>query len=267
MKNWIYTPEQAQAIKSGDIPARNTFYFDNYHRLEVMAQTFVSARRNLGQTQFEVGDLLSQVYLDLPYLSYNSPAALTFSVKNSSFRLSVFGGLAHFVETKAGYTDTQRYRLTTISTDQTIKDGSDNEVPFIDVYCSAPSVEEEIEKRDTPDYTEQLRKILGNYLKERQVDFLLLDCEGYTQAEACRKLGVKAGSIPKSPILKKLRSSYMEIVDALAQINCEAVLPYIGVIPSDKALRHYKMSAEERAKAAARTRALRARKKAAQATT
>ena len=45
MKDWIYTSEQAKAIKSGDIDSRNKFYFDNYERIKILAKSFLSRGR------------------------------------------------------------------------------------------------------------------------------------------------------------------------------------------------------------------------------
>lgn len=45
MKEWIYTSEQAKAIKNGDIDLRNKFYFDNYERIKIFAKSFLSRER------------------------------------------------------------------------------------------------------------------------------------------------------------------------------------------------------------------------------
>ena len=108
-RTWVYTPEQAQKIVNGDIEARNQFYSDNYELLHILAHWYVAEQTALGVCKYDIDDLMSQVYLDLPYMEFKTPACLTFSIKKKSFRLSAFGGFAYMIESHLGWTDTVRY--------------------------------------------------------------------------------------------------------------------------------------------------------------
>ena len=260
-RSWIYTPEQAKKIINGDISARNKFFFDNYDRLRVMAKSFVATRYCLSQMQYDVDDLLMQVYLDLPYIEYKSPAALTFDIKKKSFRLSVFGGYAFFVVNRLGWTDKKRFQLSVQSTDE-VKRGetSDSFTLWVDNFCSCSPFDEFFERSDGFEYQFALRSVLSRYLKPLQVEFVILVCEGYSQAEACRKIGVRSMSF--SSLCKRLKSHSAEIVDGLLDFGCSAAEKYWGVSPSEKPpQRVFKLSPEERAKAAARQRVRRAQKR------
>ena len=260
-RSWVYTPEQVVKIINGDISARNKFFFDNYNRLRIMAKSFVAARYCLYQMQYDMDDLLMQVYLDLPYMEYKSPAALTFDIKKKSFRLSIFGGYALFVENHIAWTDTKRFRLSVQSTDE-VKRGEtfDSFTLWIDNFCSYSPFDEFFDRSDGFEYQFALRSVLSRYLKPLQVEFVVLVCEGYSQAEACRKIGVRSMSF--SALCKRLKTHSAEIVDGLLDFGCSAAEKYFGVSPSEKPpQRVYKSSPVERAKAAARQRALRARKR------
>ena len=122
-------------------------------------------------------------------------------------------------------------------------------------------MDEFFDHADSFDYAPALRSILARYLKPVQVEFVLLVCEGYAQAEACRQLGVK--SMTLSALAKRLRPHYAEIVDELLSFGCSSAEAYYGVIPSDKpAKRAYKLSEAERAYRAEKVRNYRARKRA-----
>lgn len=260
-RSWVYTHDQAKKIVNGDISARNKFFFDNYDRLRVMAKSFVANRYCLSQMQYDMDDLLMQVYLDLPYMEYKSPAALTFDIKKKSFRLSIFGGYAFFVENHVGWTDLKRFQLSVQSTDE-VKRGetSDSFALWVDNFCSYSPFEEFFDRSDCFEYQFALRSVLSRYLKPLQVEFVVLVCEGYSQAEACRKIGVRSMSF--SALCKRLKTHSAEIVDLLLDFGCSAAEKYLGVSPSEKPpQRAFKLSPEERAIAAERMRSYRARKR------
>ena len=257
----IYTPEQAQKIVNGDIEARNQFYFDNYELLHILATAYVmkrSASMGGGCDFFEIADLMNQAYLDLPYLEYKTSGYFIFGLRNLSFRLSYFGGYSYMRENNCLRVDTGYLQIPTMSTD--LMNGESECLPALDLFCSCSPFDEFFDHADNFDYVPVLRSIFARYLKPLQVDFFLV-CEGYSQAEACRKVGARSMSF--SALSKRLRAHYAEIVDELLAFGCSSAEVYYGVVPSDKpAKKVYKMSEEERAKARERIRKLRARKRA-----
>lgn len=260
-RKWVYTPEQAQKIVNGDIEARNQFYFDNYELLHILAYWYASERFAIMGDRYEVDDLMSQVYLDLPYMNFTSCATLTYSIKQNSFFRSVFGGFSFSVEEHRTNGDKKRLVAPLMSTDETR--GESDCLLYVDLFVSCNPFDEFFDHADEFDYAPALRSILARYLKPVQVEFVLLVCEGYAQAEACRQLGVRGMTL--SALAKRLRPHYAEIVDELLALGCSSAETYYGVIPSDKpAKKAYKMTEEERAKAREQRRNYRARKRAEQ---
>ncbi len=258
----IYTPEQAEKIVAGDIEARNKFYFDNYELLHILATAYVMNRSSSmggGCDFFEIDDLMNQAYLDLPYLNYKTVGCFIFGLRNLSFRLSYFGGYSYMRENNCLRVQTGYLQIPTMSTD--VMNGESECLPVLDLFCSCSPFDEFFDHADNFDYAPALRSILARYLKPLQVEFVLLVCEGYSQAEACRKIGARSMSF--SALSKRLRAHYAEIVDKLLAFGCSSAEAYFGVVPSDKpAKRVYKLSEEERAKARENIRKLRARKRA-----
>lgn len=261
MKEWVYTQEQAQAIKNGDITARNKFFNDNYDRIRGMAYIYARSRHDLGQHQYDAKEMINQLYLDLPYMDYRSYAQLTHSVKNASFWCSVYGGLSWFKENHINGTDTKRRGLYEIRLDQPI---SEDGVCLGDLLESGDlPLDEQIEEKMKPDYLPEIRAILGRYIKNtKHIDFLLYLFEGYGQNEALRKLGHNGHRYSLNELRPKLVSHYAEIVADLVKVGCVSAFSYVGRVPTEqKEEKHFKLSEEERAKRSEWQRIYRARKR------
>ena len=248
MKEWIYTPEQAEAIKNGDISARDKFFNDNFDRIKGMAYIYARARHDMGQYQYEAWDMINQLYLDLPYMDFRSYAQLTFAVKNASFWCSVYGGMSWFKENHINGTDRARRGLCDLCLDAPIDDDG---VCFGDLLDNGEiPLDEQIEEKLKPDYLPEIRRILARYIKnQKHIDFLMYLFEGYGQNEALRKLGHKGHRYSLNELRPKLLSHYAEIVADLVAVGCVSALPYVGRTPAEKMPeKRFKLSEEERAK-------------------
>lgn len=262
MKDWIYTSEQAKSIKSGDIDSRNKFYFDNYERIKILAKSFLSRGRAFSRSILcSLDDLLQQVYLDLPFFCFDTPQAITFSLKRRCFYLCSFGGLSYFIENRRNPCDYERFIGNCFSLESKLE----TDRPFIDKLCYSPSLDEELRKQENSlsNYSKTLREIFEKYLAKRQTDFLLLWCDGYSDVEACRKIGTTVYNVHKVKAFDRLRIHYIDVVDTLCSVGCDVAFNYVCRVPAllEQSKQKLTSSSEKRAKEAERMRLYRAKKK------
>ena len=258
-----YTQEQAQAIKNGDLNARNKFYKDNYEILKMMAWKWVKTFKKVLGSFFRAEDLLNQVYLDLPYLYYDNNAVLAFWVRKS-FKYSVHGGISFMREnhlTTYMKEENNQWGYTAFDLlPENRDDGSIDTSYMLDSVACSPSPEEELERRDSDNDLIIIRGILAEYLPARDCDLYLLCLDGYTVAEACRKLGISKRG--KAPIENKLRPHAAEIVEKLIANGFESAVAFLGQSGYTPPVKVYKQSAEVRERNLRYTRITRERAKA-----
>ena len=262
MKDWIYTSEQAKAIKNGDIDLRNKFYFDNYERIKIFAKSFLSRGRISSKSVLcSLEDLLQQVYLDLPFFCFDTPQTITFSLKRRCFYLCSFGGLSYFVENRRSPGDYERFFGNCFSLESKLE----TDRPFIDKLCYSPSLDEELIKQENylSDYSKTLREIFEKYFAKRQTDFLMLWCDGYSDVEACRKIGTTVYNVHKVKAFDRLRIHYIDVVDTLCSVGCDVAFDYVCRVPAllEQSKQKLTSTLEKKAKEAERMRLYRAKKK------
>lgn len=277
-RGWKITDEQAEAIRSGDIQARNCFYMNNLERLRKMAYNY--ARKNprcFGLAE----DMIQGLYVDLSVFdsAYHTPVVngrgLSLFVY-WSFRCAPYGGLLYLTENNPKrlcgggdlYLDPK-----TLSLDKPFGKGDnrhqddDNARNLGDVIPDPVSLETEIEEKTAVDLTENCKNIVSDILSPRLQEYFAYYLDGYATSVIGEKMGVNLDGIGSygTNMRKILRKNQALILDRLLNLDID-VFRYLDNPDYQKpAERVYKLSPEQRAKAAARRRASYARKKAARA--
>lgn len=218
MNNWGFwktTDEQAQAILSGDITARNKWFFDNNKLLCQMACNFLQKNKALGFTPLvEVDDLVNQVYLDMPYLCWDNGKALSCYIKMRSFKWCEFGGFSFLRESGSKFLD----RRPDLSLDTPINSDADSELFLLDIIATAPDIMQEYDKMTAIDNTELVKKIVGDYLSPQQRKFINYLIDGYKPSVIAERMGLKQWGSVASRIRSKLKAHYLDIESVLSII-------------------------------------------------
>lgn len=276
-RGWKITDEQAEAIRSGDIEARNRFYFDNLDRIRSMAYNYVKKHAFLRGWE---NDLIQGVYTDLEIFqsAYNTP------VKDGgqlslfvywSFSLTPHGGLLYLYENNPKVLCNPRlYAANVLSLDKPFGKGDnrhqddDNARSLGEVVPEAVSIETEIEEKIAPDLTEACKNIVSEFLTPRLQEYFGYYIDGYATSIIGEKMGVNSDGIGSygTNMRKKLKQNQTLILERLLDVGVD-VFRYLDnpeyQKPTEKT---YKLSPEKRARAAASRRRYLARKKAARAT-
>ena len=266
---WKITDEQAEEIRNGNAEARNRFYIDNYERIRKMAYNYTQKHI---RTQGQVEDLTQGVMVDLCVFqcAYNKPVTnggeLSLFVY-WSFRAAPDGGLLYLWENNrkalCGGSETYLAPANQTSLDAPLGKGTkrhqdeDNASSLLDII-PAPSEEE---RRD---HTEDCKKAVADFLTPRTREYFALFIEGYTPTEIGRKMGCKGTGYGAygNRMRENLSKNYLAILERLEGYGI-GIGAYKGKTPIDKtAPRVYKLSPEQRAKAAESMRRQRAAKKA-----
>lgn len=259
MKDWQFTQEQAEAIKNGDISARNKFYTDNYQQIRRLAQSYCKKETHI-RCRDLVEDMVNQVYLDLPYLRYDDKAYFNYTLYKSFYYVA-FGGLSYLIENNMTGADRKSKDIIIHSLDAPMTE-DENGLTLLDCLSYDEKPLEDMIRSDV-DYIELLKPVFKKHMKPEHVEFLTLVLEGHSMSDARRQIGKTShSSYSMSYLISKLIPHYEEIIDVLLNAGCEVVLPYLGIVPDgSKPKKVYKLSEEERKKRNAWQRAARERKR------
>lgn len=257
-RGWLITSEQSELIRSGDIPARNRFFFDNYSRIKGMAYNYAyktPRARGLG------ADMISCLYVDLGYFKQGNGVAVRDGLTLSrfvvdSFRYCPFGGLLYLAENNpkilAGGS-LNVYTADCLSFDK----------PFGGLHNAARRVDDDsgrclgdivpapdcFARSVSCDLTDSLKAVAVDFLNARENAYLGLFLEGYSYTEISRRLGYKSSNCA-SCVRDKLRKNYALILSRLAALGVD-ICGYENKTPyNPKTDRVYKLSPEKRARAA-----------------
>ena len=273
-RGWKITDEQCAAICNGDVDARNRFYIDNLEIIQRMAYCAIQRDKHPAVT---ADDLVQGVYVDMDYFCNGVNCPVTDYVSligfiHWSFHLAPYGGLAYCREhnpkitCRRGnyydrtYTDNNLLRL-----DATV-DGSnkhlqnDSESTYGE-YIPDPRAELAFE--NTTDYTNDCKIIVADFLSPREREYFDLFMDGYGNSVISERMGYKGECNNGARVRDKLRKNYVPILDVLAYMGVD-VDEYKGKTPyNPKTECTYKLTSEQRARAAESMRRQRAAKKAA----
>ncbi|PWM73355.1 MAG: hypothetical protein DBX59_05165 [Bacillota bacterium] len=261
---WKITDEQAQAIKNGDITARNAFYMDNLERIRKMAYTYA---RNHPRCNGLAEDMIQGLFVDLAYFKQSNgrPVINGKSLSGfvySSFIYAPYGGLLYCSKNNAKLLcDLETYSVDTFSLDKPFGVGDNRHQDEDNARTLAETIPAP-DMLDTTDYTDKLKTLVSDFLTPRQREYFDLFADGYTNSVIAEKLGYKTVAGNSDLVRKRLRSHSAEILSRLSALGIN-VDKYKGKTPYDpKTERTYKLSAETRAYWAQKARERRARKKA-----
>lgn len=195
-RSWQITPEQADKISAGDIVEMTAFYNLHISRLRGMAYKYARTHnQNAHFYRYDPEEMVSQLFLDLPYLNWQNSLTLTYSIKQTSFAWSAYGGYAQRVA--QGLPHSHKFAPwewcpDVISGDRHAIDEDEGET--ILGLISAPEEERPdnvllSSERKTLSSTE-ICKRLEPVLTERSASILQLYLEGYTFTQIGEKLGL-----------------------------------------------------------------------------
>lgn len=229
-RGWKITEQQINLIKSGDISARDTFYFDNYERIKKMAKHYVY-KRNLSAfgRAYDYEDCVSGVYLDISMFSFESGRNISLNIINSFF-YSIYGGWLYVAEQCsklrcAGYRGEQLCLL-----DSPIRSDLDYEKMFIDFYASSPSPEELLIDSENIG-TCNLIEITRNFLSPRENEILSLFLDGYSVYAIPEVLGLKNVTRQYARIKERLRANFKDVLIALEKLGL--IIPSFAQAPPE----------------------------------
>lgn len=216
-RSWQITPEQADKIAAGDIVEMTAFYNLHIERLRGMAYKY--ARTHNQNTEFyryDSEEMLSQLYLDLPYLNWQNSLTLSMSIKQTSFAWSAYGGYAQRVA--QGLPHSHKFAPWEWIPDVIPGDchaiGEDEGETILGLVA-APG-------EDRPDIillrselkfltASEICKRLEPVLTERSLSILQLYLEGYTYSQIGEKLGLSDRSF-LSNLIYKLTLQYEDVL-------------------------------------------------------
>ena len=142
--SWVFTEEQIKNIKNFSAEDISKFYNDNYEILLGMAKKFIKKQKRMGMHNYDIQDLIQQVWVDIPYYSYTTRFSLYASIVDGTFKYINYGGM------KAKRSVIQEYQLASLS----IGDENDNDLllDYIESYEEkAFDFENPIEDREEKD--------------------------------------------------------------------------------------------------------------------
>ncbi|MBD5131080.1 MAG: hypothetical protein HDT28_00560 [Clostridiales bacterium] len=79
--HWAITPEQIEKIKANDRDTINQVYFDNLDKFKRIARKYCFKYRKW----WAFGDMVNQIYLDLPYYKYMTAKTFYRCIRNSIY--------------------------------------------------------------------------------------------------------------------------------------------------------------------------------------
>ena len=213
---YIYTDKQAQAIKNGDIEARNKFYIDNYKKLRSEAITFA---KRYGIVNFELEEALQQVYLDLPFMDFSTPDALSTSIFYNSFRNVLFGGYSYLLEHNKkilGHSVNRPSRNFSIY-QQDEENGEDLFLPDLLGCCENSPEEQYIEKNFNVNL-QSVYDFLADKLSEKQCVLFRYLLNGYKlNSKKAKEYGISYSASNMQQMRKKILLHYDELKDFLKE--------------------------------------------------
>ena len=260
---WQITDEQAAAIVKGDRNARDKFYMDNLKLIRGMAVNFCAKRNSWCKYRYiaelSADDLVQQVYLDIPYLSFDNGRRLSYYMVARSFRYAYYGGFSYLRE------QGQNFRPPTLLflLDHLTKNDEDDGKPMLDFLASSPSAAEEYDALRRIDYTPEIKTMLARFLSPKECVFMSYFIEGYDYTTILEKMNIKQGGALRVSAIDKLKVRFQEVLKILAAAGC--IVSGYPDIPAglEQAAARFTKTPEQRALAVAKTNAWRARKRAA----
>lgn len=141
---WVFTEEQIKNIKNFSAEDISKFYNDNYDIILSMAKKFIKKQNSMGRYNYDIQDLIHQVFVDLPHYTYKTRFSLHASIVKGTFKYINYGGM------KAKRSVIQEYQLASLS----IGDENDNDLllDYIESYEEkAFDFENPIEDREEKD--------------------------------------------------------------------------------------------------------------------
>ncbi len=258
-RSWNITAEQADRIASGDIEERNAFYFANKERFTQMAYNYISIHNQKNTFyRYNVEDMVSQLYLDLPYLNWQNALQLTMSIKQISFAWSAYGGYAQRKE--QGLPCSHKFAPwewypDNISLDVKLYDDDEPETMQDAVASYEYNPCTELLRKEEAKRALKISQIVNackDFLNEKYQKILALFLDGYSFAEINEH--VDGGSCGLYRCKEKLILNYTDI---LRRIYLERKPPsyILGIAPDD-----YKILVAKRDADNARRREKKARK-------
>lgn len=88
--HWAITPEQIEKIKANNRDTINQVYFDNLDKFKRIARKYCFKYRKW----WAFGDMLNQIYLDLPSYKYTSAKTFYRSIRKSVYNAVYMNGFA-----------------------------------------------------------------------------------------------------------------------------------------------------------------------------
>lgn len=204
----FFTPQRIALIKAEKSQVLNTIfqrYFDFFYSC---ANKYIKQYK----LRLDVYELLNQLYLDFPYLNYDSYNDFVKSIYKRSFGYCKNGGYRYLYENNSSIFFTGEKEILSPWIE---KDGQEIEIFN---FCVSPYGIGH-DKREFF-YNKKVRSIfrfISPFLTEKQREYFILQLEGYSPSVIAEKrnLTLQAGNSMKNKIKKVLISHYSEIEDFL----------------------------------------------------
>ncbi len=108
--HWAITPWQIRFIKQNDRDTINQVYFDNLDKFKRIARKYCFKYRKW----WAFGDILNQIYIDLPRYNYTTAQKLYCGIKRSMYDAVYMNGVVMLSLDKMLFDDTKREIITAI---------------------------------------------------------------------------------------------------------------------------------------------------------
>lgn len=256
--SWKITEEQAEQIKTNCIEAMTLFMSENDTLIKFYARKYYSSKCS-SSVLYSVEDMISTLFLDLPYLDYSNAGMIKNSVYRS-FYYSAYGGIGFLKQNHRAGFEANNYSSSYCTPLYLIDDDGD-------LYCVADkytglSEEESLSFLYESLSVSDIKEFFKPLMSPRVYEFFENAMDGYGTRENLRKLGLKVSA-----------TGYLTRTREAVALNYDKFLDFLSAHSSDY-LEHFRELATtfvpevlERKKrhnlaSANRNREVRARKKA-----
>jgi len=236
-RTWEITPEQADKIANGDIVEMTSFYNRHLFRFRNMAYNYANTHNvNNNFYKYDVEEMLSQLFLDLPYLNWQNALYLTMSIKQISFAWSAYGGYAQ----RVAHGLVHGHALSPWEAVPDCLEGDACRSGVEDGDCLLATIE--LSEEELPDNiliaseersftSSEICERLRPILTEHRTNILQLYLEGYTFTQIKEKLGLTNRNF-LSDMFSSFKLRYKEVLKLL-YVDREVPSYLSDEIPSD----------------------------------
>lgn len=203
------TEEEGQAIKLGNLTARNIFFFKNYEALKKIVHHYLFQCSNYLES-YDIEEYLNQIYIDLPYLNYSSKTYFNYLLYHEILPRVKRGGYSYIYETNSKLLS-QNYPM--IEAQSLYYEHDDGDVELITDILGMSSGDDPQNEFVCDKHELRANKIMSfcsRYLTQRESEVLQLYLDGYSYLQIEDK-GYKCVGPSMLQIRKKLIEHFFEL--------------------------------------------------------